>query len=272
VGKALTKEQYEERLKKIRELVLRKGEVHSSEVARLIGRTGHIGILWCKIAESAYPDLFYSWGYLRVKNKNDSNIDEEWLAGFIDADGYLGAQPAKDKLLPLGYTIIPQVEITQKHLAGFIDGDGCIACTVFPHRTHNIGFEIQPQIRIKQNEYRHYNFDILPKINNFLKSRGIKGGLYPRTRKRGALVVYGVKNVERLLRLITPYLQTYKKAQAILLLKEIIPRLLRKEHTSKKGFIKIMEFVDILNELRPEKRKRKYTKEFFQKIWGLTDE
>jgi hypothetical protein len=199
------------------------------------------------------------------------DMDETWLAGFFDADGYLGVQPAKVQGQKIVFSLIPKAQINQKYVAGFIDGDGCVSCTVFPQKAHNSGYEIQPQVRMVE----YHTKNVLPKIFRFLSSKGIKVALYlpNKTKKsgQGELVVYGIKNLSRFLNLVGPYLQSYKREQTQILLEKILPRLRRKEHVTKEGFIKLMAFVDLLNSLRNDHKERKYTKAYFEKIWSMRE-
>ena len=63
--------------------------------------------------------------------------------------------------------------------------------------------------------------------------------------------------------MVFPHLLGPKKLQAYIMINEVLPRMKRKMHLYKSGFLEIMAFVDAINELKGNVR-GKYNQEYFR--------
>ncbi|GAG65019.1 unnamed protein product, partial [marine sediment metagenome] len=76
---------------------------------------------------------------------------EEWLAGFVSADGTVGTDITKNQLHRIGYRMKPYIRIfqtvTPKNLAGFFEGDGCIIASITKKTNYYI---LNPKTSIAQ--------------------------------------------------------------------------------------------------------------------------
>ena len=197
----------------------------------------------------------------------EKHYNEQWLGGFFDAEGYIGVTPTPRKDHRIRYTLIPCCHINQAYVAGYFDGEGCVAPAIRQSKTINIGYTVQPNARIRSKDN-----DVLDEIHDYLDGFGITSRIYVLPPKYEGvhsmkdLVIYGLANTENFLLLISPYLHSSKHEQAKIMLSEILPRMKRKEHLTKSGFLKVIEHVDELNSLKNGVR-GKYNSEFFKKIW-----
>lgn len=199
-----------------------------------------------------------------------SDIQKDWLGGFFDAEGYIGVRPYRNPRYRNGFSFIPACQINQAYVAGYFDGEGCMACTVFRAEGRRLGFEIQPHPIVSSTDH-----DVIRKIGDFLLTKNINVKIYNRRRKspnaqpQKQLLIYGLQNVKRFLILILPYLHTRKRMQTLILLQQIIPLMERKKHLTKKGFIEIMEYIDLLNDLKGGGKRSIYNANYFRELWGI---
>jgi hypothetical protein len=97
------------------------------------------------------------------------------------------------------------------YIAGFLDGDGCIMLQLVYRKDYLLGYQIRASIVFYQNQQ---NFQFLA----WLKKKLTYG--YLRNRKDGITeyTIVGKKPVEKVLKILKPYLRL-KKKQATLALK-----------------------------------------------------
>lgn len=186
----------------------------------------------------------------------------KWLGGFTSADGSIQVTLKKQKDVVIGHHLSLRVEWGQNPepiLAGFFEGDASIICKITQIREgYKLG--IRSEIVNKCSL-------IINEISEILNNLEIK---YTKKRSRRDGVIYITVNrhsqVEKLLRLIHPYLLGSKRLQSEIMLKEIIPRMNKNLHLTRDGFLEIMMFVDELNAYKGGHR-GKYNREFFIEEW-----
>ena len=80
--------------------------------------------------------------------------------------------------------------------------------------------------------------------------------------------INGNSNIKNFLAPLLPMLKE-KQEQAIIMLREIIPRMERDVHLTKEGFIELMKWKELLDREKPMSNEdRKYTVEYFQDLWA----
>jgi intein/homing endonuclease len=158
--------------------------------------------------------------------------------------------------------------ISQKYIAGLFDGDGCIyACAT--HNGNSYVFRTNLQMLLRRKP-----FEVLYEIKGFLARKGIHATVRKRpshhSRSGEELVLYisSRTSVKRFLELLLPWLRV-KRPQAIVMLTQIIPRLEKGEHLTRRGFLELMRWADVLTLLKGDTLEaKKYTYAYFLKIWG----
>ena len=130
------------------------------------------------------------------------------------------------------------------YIAGFLDGDGSIYIRIKPNTEYRFNFQISPAVVFYQGkkEKKH--------LEGLKKNLGIG---YIRERNDGIVeyIIGSVENIEKLLKLILPYLRI-KRKQAKLMLRVLN---LKKSRKSVQNFVKMVELIDIFQELNYSKKR-----------------
>lgn len=189
-------------------------------------------------------------------------MEAEYLAGFIDAEGSLRCGILPCKTMELKYQIQPTITLEQhlpKYLAGMLDGDGLISIGANEDLTTKVGFNLQSVIKF-------YNTNSLLKevLIQFGKLKGIRVG-FSMNQKVLVARITGRKDVKKCLEVLFPYL-ILKKQQASLLL-QIIEKQEKGIHLTKNGFLEVMKLHDALCFLHGQNQKRKYSYKYFKNLW-----
>jgi len=186
--------------------------------------------------------------------------ETKWLGGFTSADGSISATVKKQKDTMIGYHLSLRAHWSQRPiLAGFFDGDATITSFI-KHRRGGYELGIGTQIGNKCCLIIDEVSGILTNLEiEHTQARSKRDGMnYINVNKRS--------QVEKLLRLIQPYLLGSKRLQAEIVLNEIIPRMKKNLHLTREGLLDIMSFVDKLNEYKGGLR-GKYNRDYFIKEW-----
>lgn len=194
-------------------------------------------------------------------------IEKQYIAGFFDAEGTIVVQPAPHSRYAINHTFILQVSIGQKdiaYIAGYFDGEGYLCNAIHSEDNMDTGYAMKQNIKIVSNDY-----DILEKIEKIFHTQNLKAHI--RKKKKGAkeVIISSRASVKRFLEIYTPYFWGPKKIQAQIMLNQILPRMEKGEHLTKKGFIEIMGHVDKMNSFKGHNR-GKYNQQYFKDIWKGT--
>jgi len=90
-------------------------------------------------------------------------------------------------------------------------------------------------------------------------------------KNRSPTVSVNVRSAEHIRNFLTPLLPLLreKRRQAIIMLREILPRYEAGRHHTKRGFIELMRWKRELDREKPMgDEDRKYTVEYFEELWG----
>jgi len=193
----------------------------------------------------------------------------QWTAGFADADGMfmatIGRNPRKD----IEYSMSPSFRVNHTYVGGFMDGDGFICATV-QESSKQGNYNMVP---IAGAEHKK-NDALLKRLMEFCDSIGVDPNVRDVKRERENLrdqfrfEVCGVEPVETFINAIRPHL-VVKRAQAEIMVDDILPIMKRGEHNSRRGFLKMMKHVDRMNSHKGGNR-GKYNLEYFEDLWGMT--
>lgn len=206
-----------------------------------------------------------------------SKLDLFWLAGFFDAEGSVIGSAKVGKPRKLGFRVEPEIQFKQgyiKYIGGFTDGDGHIKVKTTLDKSYKIGFRLRPEYNLDNCSAKMMN-----DIYEQLKELGFKPNVAiiktpsrtrPTWRPVCQIRISRRSLVKRFCEMILPYLHPYspKRAQIKILLEEIIPRLERGANTTREGFVEVMHYVDMMNELKGGKR-GKYSEQYFRQLWGM---
>jgi hypothetical protein len=194
-----------------------------------------------------------------------------YMAGYFDAEGSIQICPRLDeeghtwfeKSVALGSSI--------SQMAGVFDGEGCITYEPRVSDTCSIGFESYPHIRMKQNE----DGTILEQIfETYCSHHGLEYGLTyrePKSENESNTVEAYVRDTEDIRAFLTPLLPVLceKRRQAVIMLRELLPRHENGVHLTKPGFVEMMKWKRELDREKPMgDEDRKYTVEYFEELWA----
>lgn len=130
--------------------------------------------------------------------------------------------------------------ITEQHkyfLAGFIEGEGSFCVSIKKHPASRFGYLIDPEFFI----YQHVKGE---KILQLAKEIFATGRIYPKSGNRNVLV-FAIDNRRSIREKVIPFLDRYlietAKFEEYMLFKTIVSSLENKEHSTKKGLVKIVK-------------------------------
>lgn len=195
---------------------------------------------------------------------------EEWTAGFFDGEGWITNSISVRDDYDVGATINPKCGIAHTYHAGFFEAEG----TIRVHTTVNEGSEIgYAQSADCQIMHTKSDSPLLKHLKEYLESIGVDYHVswydsdVENHAERFTVAVSNLEGVERYLDCLYPHL-VLKQPQARVMLEDIIPLMKRGEHTNRRGFLKVMEHVDRMNEMKGGER-GKYNLEYFEDLWGM---
>ena len=205
-----------------------------------------------------------------MNNPSQANL-AEWNAGFTDSEGSINVNVFSDSRASTDYGMTPHYTLTHSYSAGLFDGDGCISMEVFKAEYYSTGYLQRPKVSLTQ--VRQEN-DVVDHLCEFADRLGVEYNVRDVPQQEEGYMPkfeFTIRNrdsVKTYLQALLPHL-VVKEEQARIMLEEIIPRMDRGMHTNKRGFLKIMEHADRMNEMKGGKR-GKYNLEYFENEWGMT--
>lgn len=157
--------------------------------------------------------------------------------------------------------VVEDNELVRAYIAGVIDSGSSIRVAVRKDQSYSLGYKIVPSIEVRRKE---------PELPSLLAQWGDAIGIRSELDESEEYYRWQVNrrdDVKTTLEILEPYLLVYDDA-ANTILHEIIPRLEKKEHTTKEGFIELMEYVDSVREAVTTRSRTKYDAEHFRELWS----
>jgi len=203
-----------------------------------------------------------------------TDIQKEWVSGFVDSEGCIEMHTGKNSNMKINYFTMPKIEIPQfssEFVAGWIDGDGSIRTQISPTERRKIGFQVQPKITSKQTGCGALN--AMSALENFCKESGVEYNIDEIKREGNESSGYnfrigGLSDVKTFLLEIEESL-IVKQPQAKIMLNEIIPRMENKKHLEKDGFVEIVAWKDIMDSYKGGNNRSKYNLDYFKEEWDI---
>lgn len=154
------------------------------------------------------------------------------------------------------------------YLAGAFDTAGTISMKIKKNDRFSVGYEITPQILFSRPTERA---SVLSRFEEYCEDHDVTYRIEDKAdRDSHRLYVSGQANTRNFLEPIAPRL--VQQAEGVsLMLETILPGLEEGKHTSKEGFLKLIDAVDRLRELRNPSPRTKYTKNYFEDEWDDVD-
>jgi len=194
-----------------------------------------------------------------------------YMSGYFDGEGSIETGVIVSEGAKINYTFHPKVRITTAQMAGLFDAEGSIR--LGPNRQPNyLNYGLVPSVMMKQVQDKTMLEDIFESYNDYIE---FDYGLCERTNENDPhrqptveVNIYAKSDIKNFLAPLLPMLKE-KQEQAIIMLREIIPRLERGVHLHKEGFIELMKWKELLDREKPMSNEdRKYTVEYFQDLWA----
>lgn len=157
--------------------------------------------------------------------------------------------------------VVEDNELIRAYLAGVVDSSSSISVHVQKEDSFGLGYTIQPVINVRKKD---------PGLPELFAYWGEQIGVKRKVRHKQdyySWTVTGREAVGQVLECLEPYLLIYDGV-AETILQEIIPRLEDREHTTKEGFLRIMEFVDDIRRQVSTRGKSQYDVEYFEDLWA----
>jgi hypothetical protein len=195
-----------------------------------------------------------------------------YMSGYFDGEGCITADVKSDESYDLNHQLRPALKVKTAQMAGLFDAEGSICLFASTSSTVNLNCELRPRVAMQQVQDKtmleyifesyndHIEFDYkLRKIHNenkLNKQPTVEAYIIPK------------RDIKNFLAPLLPKLKE-KQEQAIIMLREIIPRMERDMHLNKEGFIELMKWKELLDREKPMGNEdRKYTVEYFQDLWA----
>jgi len=193
-----------------------------------------------------------------------------YMSGYFDGEGSIQLHSDEKESYNINYRLRPCISVETSQMAGLFDAEGSIELAAREHPTVTFNHQIKPRLRMMQvqdktmlegiiDSYReHFDF-------NYNVCRYQRG---PPRQPTVQIEVAQYDNIKNFLAPLLPMLKE-KQEQAIIMLREIIPRMERDMHLNKEGFIELMKWKELLDREKPMGNEdRKYTVEYFQDLWA----
>jgi len=149
------------------------------------------------------------------------------------------------------------------YIAGAFDSVGTLSAKIQEDDRRSVGHQFQPKLTLSRPKSREVVFGML---DEYATESGAKYHIEEMENSL-RLVINDAQSIERFLTPITPGI-VQQEREVEIMLEEIIPALKEDKHTTKEGFVEIMESVDELRESVQTKGSPKYTSTHFKKKWA----
>jgi hypothetical protein len=211
-----------------------------------------------------------------VFEQSDCNLEQTqitaYMSGFFEGEGCISTAPDYQPASEITHNLVPQVIIktARRQMAGLFDAEGCVKLDVCGSQDRSISHEVTPAVGMKQVQDKtllEVIFDKYCDISN------VKYSVHKRERdkNRQPTVRATVRGADSIRNFLTPLLPLLyeKRRQAVIMVREILPRYEDGVHLTKEGFIEMMKWKRELDREKPMGQgDRKYTVEYFKELWG----
>lgn len=194
----------------------------------------------------------------------------EWTAGMFDGDGLVHPRVTTSESTNTGYRIDPACSVTNSYVAGLFDAEGTVSSVVAQRDNSAVDYHTDPRCRITHTE----NDPLIEKLKEFCDSVGVEPHVYHNRQVDNEkhadtfqFDITGKSDVRAFLEALKPNL-VVKRQQAQIMLDEILPLLASNTHSTRRGFLRVMSWVDALNSYKGGTR-GKYNLEYFEELWGI---
>ncbi len=130
----------------------------------------------------------------------------------------------------------------ESYISGYVDGEGCFCISIRPRKKNKICWEVVAGFSVAQNENRA---EVLSLMKNYFNCGFIRKNIGDHTLK------YETRNLNALLTKIIPHFEKYplqsSKQKDFEIFKSVCYKMNKGEHLTKKGIIKIMDLVSVMN-------------------------
>jgi len=193
-----------------------------------------------------------------------------YMSGYFDGEGCIQLHSDEKESYNINYRLRPRISVETSQMAGLFDAEGSIELSARDHPTATFNHQIEPRLRMTQaqdktmlediyDSYREY-FDFYYSVSKRQRN--------PQYQPTVQVEVAQYDSIKNFLAPLLPMLKE-KQEQAIIMLREIIPRMERDMHLTKEGFIELMKWKELLDREKPMGNEdRKYTVEYFQDLWA----
>ena len=148
------------------------------------------------------------------------------------------------------------------YVAGVVDFGSNLSISVVKADSRAVGYAINPTLSISNT-----NKAVLGFIDKFCENHGIEPTLQGGDRTN-RLVISKRKDLHKFLLVVEPYLIARSEAVE-LMLKQLLPAFDNGKHSDKRGFLKMMEYVEQVREHTSKRGNPKYTTQFFRNEWNM---
>jgi len=194
-----------------------------------------------------------------------------YMSGYFDGEGCIKAPIALCENYKLNYRFCVRLEVSTSQMAGLFDAEGSI--TLFPSLAQGSRFNhnLSPRVKMEQVQDKTMLEDIFESYNDYIDfdySLSKQTRNDPNRQPTANVKICRKSSIRNFLAPLLPMLKE-KQEQAIIMLREIIPRLENDVHLTKEGFIEMMKWKELLDRDKPMGNEdRKYTVEYFQDLWA----
>jgi len=194
-----------------------------------------------------------------------------YMSGYFDGEGHIGLHIEKSNQAKIGFRQRPLLMIETAQMAGLFDAEGMVLLSPYQSKGSRLNHTLQASVKIGQAQDKTMIGDIFDSYNNnfdFNYSVSVRENKEPHHKPTVKMSVNKREHIKNFLAPLLPMLKE-KQEQAIIMLREIIPRMERDMHLNKEGFIELMKWKELLDREKPMRNEdRKYTVEYFQDLWA----
>jgi hypothetical protein len=195
-----------------------------------------------------------------------------YMSGYFDGEGCIKADVKSSETHYLNYQFLPRLKVQTAQMAGLFDAEGSIILAPSTSSNVNLNYQFLPRLKMEQVQDKTMLEDIFESYNDYIEFdynlRKNKHENDPNRQPTVEAYIDPKRDIRNFLAPLLPMLKE-KQEQAIIMLREIIPRMERDVHLTKEGFIELMKWKELLDREKPMGNEdRKYTVEYFQDLWA----
>jgi len=194
-----------------------------------------------------------------------------YMSGYFDGEGCIMAGVSSSESHELNYQLRPVLQVETAQMAGLFDAEGSIVVGTSTSIA-NLNYQLTPRVQMKQAQDKTMLEDIFESYSDYIEFDynmiNINNENKPNRQPTVKAHINSKRDIKNFLAPLLPKLKE-KQEQAIIMLREIIPRMERDVHLTKEGFIEMMKWKELLDREKPMGNEdRKYTVEYFQDLWA----